>query len=94
MGMTSERSQAYGRVTRTLAELGPTKLLSGEQQRLREAADTLLFCEDAYNDTAVAALRDARAAVDHLVSSGRWTDERAGRMADDIAACGPLALVG
>jgi hypothetical protein len=94
MGMTSERSQAYGRATRTLAELGPAKLLPGEQQRLREATDTLLFCEDAHNETAVAALRDARAVVDHLVSSGRWSEERAVRLADDIAACGPLALVG
>jgi hypothetical protein len=80
-------------VTRTLAELGPTKLLPGEQQRLRESADTLLFCEDALDDTAAAALRDARAVADHLVSSGRWSEERAGRLADDIAACGPLALV-
>jgi hypothetical protein len=92
--MTSERSKAYGRVTRTLTELGPTKLLAVEQQRVREAADTLLFCEDVQDDAAVAALRDLRAVVDHLVASGRWSEERASRLADDVAACGPLAPVG
>ena len=54
--MTSERSQAYGRVAHTLADLGPTKLLADEQRRVREAADTLLFCEDARDETAVALL--------------------------------------
>lgn len=92
-GMTSERSQAYGRVTQTLAELGPTKLLTDEQRRVREAADTLLFCEDAHDDTAVAALADVRAVIDHLVASDRWSEERAGRLADDITACGPVLPV-
>jgi hypothetical protein len=91
--MTSERSQAYGRVTRTFAELGRTKLLAGEQERLREAADTLLFCEDPADEAAASAIGDARAVIDHLVATGRWTEERAGRLADDLAACGPLALV-
>jgi hypothetical protein len=92
--MTSERSQAYGRVTRTLADLGPTKLLADEQRRVREAADTLLFCEDAQDEVAVAALADVRAVVDHLIETGRWTEERAARLADDIAACGPVVPVG
>ena len=92
--MNSERSQAYGRVIRTLAELGPTKLHPGEQERLRTAADTLLFCEDPQDEGATAALHDARAVLDHLVASDRWSEERAGRLADDLAACGPLAAVG
>jgi hypothetical protein len=91
--MTSERSQAYGRVTQTLAELGPTKLLDDEQRRVREAADTLLFCDDANDDAAVAALADVRAVIDNLISSGRWSEERAGRLADDITACGPVMPV-
>jgi hypothetical protein len=91
--MTSERSQAYGRVMRTLAELGPTKLLADEQERLRQAADTLLFSDDAQDDATVAAARDVLAVVDHLVASQRWSAERADRLADDLAACGPLALV-
>ncbi len=44
--MTNERTQAYGRVVQTLAELGPTKLLPGEQARIRDAADTLIFACD------------------------------------------------
>jgi len=92
--MNSERSEAYGRVMRTLAELGPTKLLADEQERLREAADTLLFCEDPQDEAAVAALGDVRAIVQNLTESGRWTEERAAQLADDVAACGPLAAVG
>ena len=90
--MTSERTQAYGRIVRTLEDLGPTKLLPAEQQRIRDAADTLIFAEQA-DDHAVAALEDIRALTGHLVESGRWTDERAAELADDIAATGPLAPV-
>ena len=78
----------------TLADLGPAKLLDDEVDRLREAADTLLFTEDMADDNARNAIRDARGVIDHLVDSGRWTEERAGRLADDLAACGPLAPVG
>ncbi len=88
--MTSERAQAYGRVTATLADVGPTKLQPGEQDLLREAADTLLFCEDVTADDAA---RDALDAVDELlerlVSTGRWTAERADRLRADVEACGP-----
>ena len=41
--MTSERTQAYGRVVRTLQDVGPTKLHAAEQERVRDAADTLIF---------------------------------------------------
>ena len=92
--MTSNRSQAYGRVMHTLAELGPVKLHEDEVDRLREAADTLLFTEDMADNDATAVTRDARSVIDNLVASGRWTEERAGRLADDLAACGPLATVG
>ena len=92
--MTSDRSQAYGRVMDTLAELGPSKLLDDEADRLRETADTLLFTEDMGDDDARAATEDARSVIDNLVSSGRWTEERAARLTDDLAACGPLAPVG
>ncbi len=78
----------------TLADLGPTKLLADEQRRVREAADTLLFCDDAQDGTVVSALADVRAVIDHLIASGRWSEERAGRLADDITACGPVTPVG
>ena len=41
--MTSERTHAYGRVVKTLDDLGPTKLQPGELERVRDAADTLIF---------------------------------------------------
>ena len=78
----------------TLAELGPAKLLDHEVDRLREAADTLLFTENMADEAAVVATREARSVIDNLVDSGRWSEERASRLADDLAACGPLAPVG
>jgi hypothetical protein len=78
---------------RTLADLGPAKLLEDEADRLRDAADTLLFTEDMTDDAAKTAVGDARSVIDKLVDSGRWTEERARRLADDLAACGPLAPV-
>jgi hypothetical protein len=43
VAMTSDRTQAYGRVMKTLEDLGPSKLLAAEQDRVREAADNLIF---------------------------------------------------
>lgn len=77
----------------TLAELGPAKLLDDEVDRLREAADTLLFTEHMTDDARIAT-RNARSVIDNLIASGRWTEERADRLADDLGACGPLAPVG
>jgi hypothetical protein len=92
--MTSERSQAYGRVMRTLAELGPSKLLPSEQDRLRDAADALLFSEDPRDDATLDAMADARALAAHLVGAGRWSESRAAELADDLTGCGPAVLVG
>ena len=41
----------------------------------------------------IAALDDIRSLADHLVESGRWTEERAVLLVDDVAATGPLAPV-
>jgi hypothetical protein len=90
--MTSERTQSYSRVVRTLDELGPTKLLATEQERIRDAADTLIFSAgvDAAESAAIA---DVEALVNHLVESGRWTAERAEELRSDLLGCGPLAPV-
>lgn len=90
--MNSERTQAYGRVMRTIADVGPTKLHAGEQERIREAADTLIFAV-AFEDSR-AALADLDALCEHLVATGRWTAQRADELAADVLACGPLAAVG
>jgi hypothetical protein len=92
--MTSDRSQAYGRVMRILDDLGPAKLHEAEREEIRAAADTLFFAEDLGTDA------DARDAVSNitrlarnLVDSGRWLDESARPMLADVLACGPLQPV-
>jgi hypothetical protein len=89
--MTSERTQAYGRVLRTLEDVGPTKLHDPEQERIRDAADTLIFATTL--EEAREALADIDALSEHLVATGRWSEERAAELAQDILACGPLAPV-
>ena len=89
--MTADRTRAYGRVVKTLDDIGPAKLQPAEQARIREAADTLIFAADP--DEAFAALEDVDALAGHLAASGRWTAERAQRLLDDLVACGPVAPV-
>lgn len=90
--MNSERTQAYGRIVKTLEELGPVKLLVSEQERIRDAADTLIFASE--SDAAVdAAVTDMRELAGHLVESGRWSDERAAALVGDVSDCGPLTPV-
>jgi len=86
--MTSDRTQAYGRVVKTLEDIGPAKLQPAEQDRIREAADTLIFAVD--EAEARAALADVEALAAHLVASGRWTPDRADELVHDVLACGPV----
>ena len=89
-GMTSRRARAYARVTMTLDNLGPAKLLGPEQAQIRHVADTLLSCADLPNDaSARAELAGVEALLEHLVACGRWRPERAGSLGDDVWACGP-----
>ena len=89
--MNTERTQAYGRVVKTLEDLGPTKLQPAEQERVREAADTLIFAADL--EQARAALEDIDALAEHLVASDRWSEELAKQLVDDVLACGPVITV-
>lgn len=89
--MTSDRTQAYGRVVKTLEEIGPAKLQPAEQERIREAADTLIFAAEP--DEARPALADVETLAAHLVASDRWTAERADELLRDLEACGPVAHV-
>ena len=92
--MTSERSQAYGRVMRVLEEMGPAKLQPSEREEIRAAADTLFFAEDLGED---AEAREAVARITrlarNLVDSGRWLDETARPLLADVLGCGPLQPV-
>jgi hypothetical protein len=85
--MTNERTQAYGRVVQTLDEIGATKLLPAEQARIRDAADTLIFASDL--EEAEDALRDMGLLTEHLLSSGRWLEERIDLLVANLLACGP-----
>jgi hypothetical protein len=89
--MNSERTHAYRRVLQTLRELGPSKLQAAEQDRIREAADSLIFCADlGADESAQQALAEIRLMLDALVDSGRWERVTADRLADEIRSCGPV----
>jgi hypothetical protein len=94
-GVTSRRAEAYGRVVRILSGPDGEELRPEELQRIRQAADSLIFCEDVELDP------DAREAADEiadlaveLVESGRWDEDTAEALVSDVLACGPVAFAG
>jgi hypothetical protein len=91
--VTSERASAYGRVVATIEDLGSTKLQASEIDRIRQASDTLLFSETLDAPGARDALDDMEDLTRHLIESDRWTEERAQRLFDDVAECGPVVSV-
>jgi hypothetical protein len=91
--MSPERTQAYGRIMHTLNELGPSKLLDEEQDRIREAADALIFASDLITDPeALEAVADVESLCASLVQSGRWTEITAARLLKDMRECGPAPV--
>jgi hypothetical protein len=77
-------------VVKTLSEVGSSKLLRREQERIRDAADDLIFADTlSVDEAAEAALRDIECLCLDLVESGRWDRDRAMRLADDVYSCGP-----
>lgn len=88
--MSPHRTQAYQRVIHTLSELGPSKLLPSEQDRIRLAADNLVFSSDLSQDAAARdALEDTDRLCRDLVESGRWEQVTATRLASNLRECGP-----
>jgi len=91
--MSPERTNAYRRVLNTIAELGPSKLQDVEQDRIRYAADSLIFCADLDADQAGReALVETQLMLDALVQSGRWQRATADRLAADLRGCGPAPV--
>jgi hypothetical protein len=88
--MTSNRSMAYGRVMKTLADMGPAKLQPVERDVVREAADAMFFAEglDGHVYAAEALSRLAQLAS-QLVDTDRWLFETADRLVHDVESCGP-----
>jgi len=85
--LTPERANAYGRVIKTLSDLGPTKLHDDEQQVIRDAADALLLDEHP-STRAPVALAEARELIARLEESDRLLPETGRRLLDDLALCG------
>jgi hypothetical protein len=91
--MTSERSQAYGRVMKMLADMGASKLHAPEADLVREAADTLLFSGDGEMSLdGQGAIEDVRGLAERLVEADRWLFETADQLVQDVEACGPAAV--
>jgi hypothetical protein len=91
--MTTERSQAYGRVVKTLADMGPTKLQKHEEEAIRHAVDTLLFASSMEPGTEAAdAVREIGTLLERLVEADRWLFESADRLLRDVEDCGPGLL--
>ena len=91
--MTAERSEAYGRVMKMLADMGESKLHPSERDLVRVAADTLLFADDFEGDfDAQVALDDVRQLAERLVEADRWLFETADRLVHDLEDCGPAAI--
>ena len=90
---TAERSEAYGRVVRTIRDVGPAMLQPHEEEVLREAADALFFTEDALGDPdALTAVGRIEALASHLVETNRWAPERAAELVEDVVACGLVPI--
>jgi hypothetical protein len=93
--VTSRRAEAYGRVVRILNGPDGEELRPEELSRIREAADSLFFCDDVELDPAARDAADeiADLAVE-LVESGRWDEDTAEELVSDVLACGPVAFAG
>jgi hypothetical protein len=90
--VNSDRTQAYGRVVKALDDLSESKLHPDEQQIVREAADSLLFCEDISTDAATElALGELYELTDRLVETDRMSSEATLKLTADVEACGPMA---
>lgn len=88
--MSPERTQAYRRVVKVLDDLGPSKLQNSEQDRIRTAADNLIFASAPGEDAlAHAALEDVRDLCTALIDSGRWERVTAERLLSDLEHTGP-----
>jgi hypothetical protein len=90
--VTAQRAHAYGQVMRTVRD-DADAFEPAQRERLRAAADSLLFCQDLHADeNARAALVDVEALARELVRRG-WSEGRAGALVWDVIGCGPATPV-
>jgi uncharacterized protein YggE len=77
-------------VIQTLNELGASALGGRDQDVIRHAADSLIFCRDLLHDDAASeALQDVERLCRALVDAGRLKLTGVTRIASDISRCGP-----
>src|SRR4051794_7103830 len=89
--MNSERSEAYGRAMKSLADLGPSKFHPFQQEVIRDAADALLFCEELASDSSAdEALERFYALAAHLIENDVLTPDTVERLVADVVGCGPV----
>ena len=88
--MTPERAHAYQRVMPTLNEMGPSKLLGDQQERIREAADNLIFSRDlALDALARQAMGTSSGCVAPSSTAHVGSRPRQMRLANDASQGGP-----
>ena len=79
---------------KTLADLTASKLHADEEEIVRNAADSLLFCEDLGTDPAAEqALAELYDLTERLLDSDRLQTETTERLIQEVEACGPFAPV-
>lgn len=86
--MNADRADSYTRLTRYLEDVGPSKLHADEQDRVRHAADTLVFA-GAWDGDVAQALEDINNLAGDLVDAGRWEPGSAEYLVELVGSCGP-----
>ena len=86
--MITERSQAYGRIMRTLRHCSAGTGVDDEVARLREACATLVSARSS-SPLDRHAMTDAIVAVADLVARGSVNSELAAAIVHDLGCCAP-----
>jgi hypothetical protein len=87
--MTRDRALAYSNLMWVLNTAALGELRAAEIERIREAADALVFAKSLYGAPAQLALLDVEDLADALVDDERWPDATASLLVECIADCGP-----
>jgi hypothetical protein len=87
--MTRDRAFAYSNLMWLLDTAALGELRASEAERVREAADALVFARNLYGAPAQLALLDVEDLADALVQDERWPDATASLLVECVADCGP-----
>jgi hypothetical protein len=87
--MNARRAAAYTNLMRELAKVA-TEIDPGDEQAIRDAADTRLFARSAAPPVE-SALERAEETLERLVTEGRVAPSAGDHIAHYLEACGPAA---